>query len=106
MTDLDLNLLSDLPGAELICRGLDDLAAGRESPESELVQIGSTRLGRSGLKVAVSDAHALNADYRLYELLGLEHGQEAHSRYNALIRQLVSFERALEQRIARRLASA
>jgi hypothetical protein len=31
-------------------------------------------------------------------LLGREHGNEAHSRYNALLRELVSFERALEAR--------
>jgi hypothetical protein len=37
----------------------------------------------------------------LYALLGHEHGKEAHSRYNALLRELVSFERALEARYRR-----
>lgn len=31
----------------------------------------------------------------LYRLLATEHGNGAHSRYNALIRSLVSFERAV-----------
>ena len=35
-------------------------------------------------------------EHKLYELLAAEDSDAAHSRYNALIRQLVSFERALE----------
>jgi hypothetical protein len=35
-------------------------------------------------------------EHRLYELLAREEPDAAHSRYNALIRRLVSFERALE----------
>jgi hypothetical protein len=34
-------------------------------------------------------------------LLETTHGNAAHSQYNALIRQLVSFEQALEQRVSR-----
>ena len=33
---------------------------------------------------------------RLYDLLAIEGEDEAHGRYNALVRRLVSFERALE----------
>ena len=39
-----------------------------------------------------------NADRRLYGLLSAVHGTGAHSQFNSLIRQLVSFERALERR--------
>ena len=91
---------ADLPGAELIEQGLADVAGQRETIASLLVQIGSPRLGRCQVLVPVSADDALNADRRLYRLLAAEHGNEAHSRYNALIRQLVSFERALEQRVA------
>ena len=94
-------LLSDLPGSELIQQGLADLASGIESKESQLVQIGSPRITACGVAVPVDPSRALDADRRLYDLLGLEHGNEAHSRYNALIRQLVSFERALEQRVSK-----
>jgi hypothetical protein len=34
------------------------------------------------------------AEQRLYELLAERHGDAAQSRYNALVRRLVSFERA------------
>jgi hypothetical protein len=35
-------------------------------------------------------------EQRLYTLLARDHPAAAHSRYNALIRRLVSFERAAE----------
>lgn len=50
------------------------------------------------MAVDVLESEALNADHQLYALLGREHGNEAHNRYNALLRELVSFERALEAR--------
>lgn len=86
---------SHLPGAELIIVGLQDLAHHRETIPALLVMIGSPRLRRSNIVVPVSDEDALNADHRLYRLLEQEHGNDAHSQYNALIRRLVSFERSL-----------
>jgi hypothetical protein len=82
-----------LPGEELIRRGLEDLSGGRVSPEALLVSIGAHRLRRAGLDVppALPDA-----DHRLYRLLAEEFGNEAHSRYNGLLRRLVSYEQALE----------
>ncbi|MFN2467321.1 MAG: hypothetical protein ABR521_04210 [Gaiellaceae bacterium] len=35
-------------------------------------------------------------ELRLYQLLAAEDSDSAHSRYNALVRRLVSFERAAE----------
>jgi hypothetical protein len=84
--------LTGLPGNELVAQGLADLAAGRESVESLLVQISSTRLRELGLDVPT----ATDPDLRLYALLQQTHGDDAHSQYNALVRQLVSFQRALE----------
>jgi hypothetical protein len=94
-------ILDDLPGNDLIRQGLDDLAQARESIPSCLVKIASPRLRRCGVTVTVSDEDALNADHQLYAMLGREHGNEAHTRYNALLRQLVSFERALDARFHR-----
>lgn len=74
--------------------GFEDAAAGRETLAALLVAIGAPRLRRTGLPVpeqAVADP-----EMRLYELLAAEDSDAAHSRYNALIRQLVSFERAVE----------
>lgn len=86
-----------LPAEALIRRGLEDLAAGRESIGSLLVQIGASRLRL--LEVPVPAAVDIDADRRLYRLLGLTHGNEAHAQYNSWIRELVSFERALERRV-------
>lgn len=83
----------DLPGAGLIRKGVDDLAQGLESMEALLVSIGAPRLARLGIDVT---RPVPRAEHRLYELLRSEDADAAHSRYNALIRRLVSFERAAE----------
>jgi hypothetical protein len=80
-----------LPGADLIEKGLADLDRRVESRESLLVSIGAPRLSRLGLDVR--DPFP-SPERSLYELLRREHGDAAHSRYNALVRRLVSFERA------------
>jgi hypothetical protein len=85
---------SALPGAELIESGLKDLRNGRETVESLLVSIGSPRLRRIG--VNVPETTFPNPEHRLYDLLEQVDSDSAHSRYNALIRRLVSFERAAE----------
>jgi hypothetical protein len=82
-----------LPGADLVTEGLRDLQAGVESPASLLVEIGAPRLRRLGIEVPKTRVWA---EHRLYALLHATHGNAAHSRYNSLIRRLVSFERALE----------
>jgi hypothetical protein len=85
--------MPQLPGEDLIRRGLDDLAAGVESVESLLVSIGAPRL--TGLGVTVENPFP-SPEHRLYKLLSKEEPVSAHSRYNALIRRLVSYERAAE----------
>ena len=82
-----------MPGGELVVQGLDDLARGVESVASLLVSIGAGRLRCSGLAVPPPFP---DAEHRLYRVLAEAHADDAHSRYNALIRTLVSFERALE----------
>lgn len=86
--------IAALPGGELIREGLRDLAAGRESEAALLVAVGSPRLRRAGLEIpSLTPDHA---EHRLYEFLARADANSAHSRYNALIRRLVSFERACE----------
>jgi hypothetical protein len=82
-----------LPGAELVATGLDDLERGTVSAEALLVSIGAPRLRRLGLEISEP---LPEPEHRLYELLRAEHGDAAHSQYNALVRRLVSFERAAE----------
>ncbi|MGH9391012.1 MAG: hypothetical protein ACRD1Z_15455 [Vicinamibacteria bacterium] len=82
-----------LPGEDLIEKGRQDLARGEETIEALLVSIGAPRLARIGLDLP--DAIP-SPERRLYERLFREGPDSAHSRYNALIRRLVSFERAAE----------
>jgi hypothetical protein len=83
----------ELPGDQSVKQGIRDLEHGIESPESLLVSIGAPRLRRLGVNVSQPFE---SPEHRLYELLRAEHGDSAHSRYNALIRRLVSYERAVE----------
>lgn len=83
---------SGLPGADFVLAGLADLERGVESIPSLLVQIGAPRLRQLGFEVPLSALPS--PEMRLYEVLSIEHGDGAHSQYNALIRRLVSFERA------------
>jgi hypothetical protein len=86
-----------LPGGDLIARGLADRARGVSSIEALLVSIGAPRLARLGFEVCdpIPAAERL-----LYERLHAEDADSAHGRYNALVRRLVSFERAAAARHA------
>jgi hypothetical protein len=88
------DLGEELPGGDLVRVGIEDLARGVESVPALLVSIGAERLRRAG--VAVPDGVAAAPERRLYDRLAAEHADSAHARYNALIRRLVSCERALE----------
>jgi len=85
--------MEELPGADLVQTGLRDLEAGVESASALLVSIGAPRLRRLGFVV---ENPLPTPEHRLYLLLAEEDPRGAHSRYNALIRRLVSFERAAE----------
>jgi hypothetical protein len=82
-----------LPGGDLVAIGLDELRQGLETIPSLLVSIGAPRLRRLGYAVPSGFPEP---EQRLYALLARERPAAAHSRYNALIRRLVSFERAAE----------
>ena len=83
-----------LPGADLIRAGMRDLREGVESIEALLVLVGAPRLRRLGFDVP--DDTPYFPEDRLYEKLAAADSDSAHARYNALIRKLVSFERAAE----------
>lgn len=80
-----------LPGGDLVAEGLRDLAVQRESIGALLVSIGSPRLRMLGFDIPFAFSQP---EERLYERLAAQFGNGAHSRYNALIRLLVSFQRA------------
>lgn len=92
-------LLADLPGEHLLLKGLADLAEGRHTTETCLVRIASNRLSRAGILLP-GGLSPENAELDLYGLLA-PFGDDAHSKYNALIRELISFEQALDHRLTR-----
>lgn len=86
-----------LPADDLIAAGIRALQDRQESIASLLVKIRAPKLRSLG-GVHVPDippAFAVYPEHRLYDLLSADDSDSAHSRYNALIRKLVSFERAL-----------
>ena len=96
-----MNALKHLPGGELVAQGLADTAAGRISPAACLIAISWPRLVRAGMDLRNYNVRNIaEPERRLYEFLGAESG-DAYSRYNALIRQLLSFENAFERENAR-----
>jgi hypothetical protein len=82
-----------LPGQDLIETGLSDLASRRLSVPALLVAIASESLRRAG--ISVPETGIARPERRLYDLLAETDPDSAYSRYNALLRRLVSFERAL-----------
>lgn len=83
-----------LPANELISTGIQDLQNERETIAALLVAIGAPKLRSLGLNLPRTLPP--NPEHRLYDLLALDGSNSAHSRYNALIRKLVSFQRAME----------
>lgn len=94
-----LDLIADLPGTALIQQGLKDYQENRHTMPSCLVRMARRRLVKAGLLDSSAHQHDIQAELDLYHLLSHE-GNQAHSRYNALIRELISFEHALDQRIS------
>lgn len=96
--------LSALPGGDLVEQGFADLGAGRETVEALLVAIGARRLRAAGIEVPGIPVEL--PEHRLYAILEAGDPAAAHAAYNALLRRLVSFERALEARRRRKSAPA
>lgn len=103
MTGTGADILAGLPGADRVLNGLEDYRHNRHTIDSCLVRIARPRLAVAGF-IAPSAVHDPSAELDLYQLLHRV-GTQAHSRYNALLRELVSFEHALDQRLKLRAAS-
>jgi len=95
----DLDLICGLPGEPLVRQGLADLQSGRQTAPACLVSIARSRLDKAGL-LERSTPSAPEPELELYRLLRRE-GGDAYSRYNSLLRELISFEQALDRRISR-----
>jgi hypothetical protein len=81
-----------LPGGTLVRRGVDELTRGEVTDASLLVSLAATRLTSLGVRLRDPIPEA---DHRLWALLAEDDPDGAHGRMNALVRELVSFERAL-----------
>ena len=92
--------LLGLPGAQRILDGLEDFRRGRHTIPSCLVRIATPRLVRAGL-MPPSIRRDDGAELDLYQMLAAE-GTRAHSCCNALLRELISFEHALDHRLSKR----
>jgi hypothetical protein len=84
--------MSSLPANDLIVAGIEDLQYNRETIAALLVAIGAPKLRSLGFELP--KCLPANPEHRLYDLLSTSGADSAHSRYNALIRKLVSFERS------------
>lgn len=87
-----------LPGADLVLEGLRGLQLPGITENGLLVLIASPRLTRLGIYVPERNDIPRPCEHQLYALLEQTHGNDAHSRYNSLIRRIVSFSHALPGR--------
>jgi len=85
--------MMSLPASDLIEEGIRDLHERRETVASLLVSIGAPKLRSLGLNIP--DNLPTHPEHRLYDLLATANPDAAHSKYNSLIRKLVSFQRAI-----------
>jgi hypothetical protein len=97
-------MIHGLPGAALVLEGMRDVLDARLSVPALVVSIARHRLVRAGLLPDGAPVISTEPERELYRLLRAEDG-DAYSRYNALIRELVSFFSALAAR-SRRSAAA
>ena len=85
----------ELPGEDLILKGLDDLSRGEKTVESLLICIATTRLKNCGLQFTPLELDNF-AEIHLYRLLCETDSDTAHARMNDYVSRLVSFENAYE----------
>ena len=84
----EVNETAEATAGDIVDAGLADLADRKTTAESLLVSLAAPRLRREG--VPLGETHPDPED-RLYVLLSQTEGDLAHARYNAYLRQAVSF---------------
>lgn len=94
------DLIHGLPGENLVREGVADVTAGRCTTAACLVAIAGRRLVRAGIMPRDASLE-VEPERQLYRQL-LGQGGDAYSRYNALLRELISFEQALARRLENR----
>lgn len=89
-----------IPGADILERGIEDIAAGRQSVDALLVEAAAPRLRFLGIDIppipSPQAGEHPDAELRLYALLGRQGNTDPYGEYNALLRRLASLCSALE----------
>ena len=99
---LAIDLFDQLPGENLMRQGLDDFMAGRCTIASCLVAIARPRLEEARLLSIDTPEFIRTPELQLFRLLQEEEKNgDPYGRYNSLLRELVSFEQALDHRLSR-----
>ncbi len=94
-----MDMLEGLPGADLVVKGLEDLAHSRPTAEAALVEAARTRLADLGLTIDGRTVGDQDAELVLYARLGVRFpGRDPYVLYCASLDQLVSFMSALGSR--------
>ena len=86
-----------LPGAELVTKGLADLETQSLTIEALLVVIAAPALQLAGLTLPPRPSLTDDAEILLYLKLQETEGDSAHTRYNSLIQRIVSFEQCFSR---------
>ena len=90
----------ELPGEDLVLKGIEDLNRGEKTIESLLVCIAQPRLQACGLQFVPLKLDDY-PEMHLYKLLAEKDPEQAHAQMNAYVRRLLSFENALEKIVTR-----
>lgn len=93
--------LLDFPGAEIVLPGVEDLARDRDTVDAAAVLVAATKLRNAGLNVPERTSTSEEPGHHLFQLLLDGDVLDPHSRYNAILRRVDSFARALERAAAR-----
>lgn len=87
----------ELPGAEIVRRGLDDLAREIGSSAAIALQVIAPRLRLMGYEIPFLFVDA-SPELGLYRRLSEEDVPDPYSSYNSILRRLYSFASAMEAR--------
>jgi len=94
---------AELPGADLVSKGLADLERDQLTDCALLVLVAAPRLRGLGLRVPFRKFD-VPCEHLLYSRLEETLGSGAHSHYNSLLRRITSFIHAREREQSRKPA--
>lgn len=103
---IDRATISRLPGAELVLLGLEGIVANKLTIAARPVSIARPCIEKSGVTVGLPSLHYVVEPERALYLLFCQERGDAYSRYNSLLRRLVSSERALRRAVSQSVSNA